>query len=110
MRTVGHGQHEIRKFHIQFRDLLVGLLDFLRDLLHLGQQCGDILAGFFHARNFLAGFVALRLQSLGEGNSFAALLIDGAKGGEIDGHAAIGGHLLEFFQMFAKISQFMHGQ
>ena len=44
------------------------------------------------------------------GNPGRALLIDGSKSGEIDGHAAIGGHLLEFFDVFAKICKFVHGE
>ncbi len=105
VRAVGHSQHEIRKLRVQFGDALVGGLDFVRDLLHFRQQCGGVFPGFFAARDFLAGFVALGLQSLGGGNSLAALLIERAKRVEINGDAAIGRHLLEFFEVFAKICQ-----
>ena len=108
MRAVGHGQHEIGELRVQFRDALVGQLDFFRDLLHFRQQGGDVFPGFFSARDFLAGFVALGFQSLRGGNSFAALLIDRAKAVEIDGDAAIGRHLFKFSEVFAKISQVMH--
>ena len=41
---------------------------------------------------------------------FAALLIDGAKRVEIDGHAAVGGHFFKFGEVFAKISEIVHAE
>ena len=67
-----------------------------------------VFAGSFAPRDLLAGLVALGLHALGGGDALAALLIECAEGGEINGHAAVRRHLLEFIQMFAEISKFMH--
>ena len=110
VRHVGHRQHKVREFRVQDGDAFVGLLDFVGNALHFRQQCGSILARFLAPRNFLAGLVAFGLQPFRGGDSFAALLIERAKTVEINGDAAVLRHALEFVQVFAKISQFMHAE
>ena len=70
----------------------------------------SILARFLAPRNFFARLVALGLQPLGCGDPLAALLIQRAEAVEINGDAAVRRHLLEFIQVFAKISQVMHAE
>ncbi len=110
VRPVGYGQHEIREARVQHSGALTGHLDFVRDAFHLRQQRRRILARLLAPRDFLAGFVSLGFQPLGCGDALAALMVERPEAIEINSDAAIGRHLLEFFRVFAKISQVMHAE
>ena len=56
-----------------------------------------ISAPVSQSTGFLSGFQALR-----RGDHFAALAVERAKPVEIDGHAALGGHVLEVGKMLAE--------
>ena len=76
--------------------------------LHLGQYSRGVFASAFAPCNFVVRFVALSFQALDGGDGFAAFLIQRAESGDIERRAAVARHLLEQFQMIAKITQVMH--
>ena len=101
-------QQEFPLFRVQFRDALVRGPDALRDLLHLRDPRIGILFLFFEPRNFLAGFVALRLQRLGLRDERSPLLIKRPEPIQIQCRSPSLGHAREHIQMISKIIQVMH--
>ncbi len=71
-------------------DALVGLLDELRNLLHVRDDGVGGLLFFFEAGDFVARFVALRLALLVLGDQLAAFFVERAKSVEIQRGAALG--------------------
>ena len=88
---------------------LVGLLDAVGDLLHLGDQRVRTLFFFFEPGNFVAGLVALCFALFIFGDEFAALFVENPESVEVEGDIALPGHFGEEIQVLAEKVQIMHG-
>ena len=110
MRHVRNRQQKLALRRVELSDALVALLDALRNLLHLRDYCVGGLLFFFQRGDFVAGFVALRLELLGRGDQFAPLFVERAKCVQIERGAALFRHFGEHIQVLPEVIEVMHGQ
>ena len=104
MRNVRNGEQQFALRGVQFGDALVGPLDAFGKLLHLRKDGVCALLFFFEARDFVTGFIALRLAMLVFGNKFAPLFVQRAKAVEFECDVAALRHLGEDVQMFPEVA------
>ena len=109
MGHIGNGQQQFTLLGIKGGDLFVSLLDTLGNLLHLRDQSVGDLFFFLEAGDFVSGFIALGFQLFGCGNELAALLVELAEAVQIQGHAALPGHVGEDVQVVTEVAKIMHG-
>src|SRR5438046_7735736 len=109
MWNIGDGEEKFALRGVEFGDALVGLLDALGNLLHFGNEGISVFLLFLQAGDFLAGFIALRLELLGCGDEFAALFVELAKGVQVKRGATPFRHFGKDIKMISEIVQVMHG-
>src|SRR5262249_6189105 len=109
MGNVGYCQQHFALPRIQLRYLLVGLLNQLRNLLHLRNNRVCVLLFFLQTRNFVACFIALRFALLIGSDEFTPLFVQRAKSVQIKSDSAPSRHISEDVQVFPKVSEVMHG-
>ena len=90
---------------IELIDAFIVALDLLGNFLHARENRAGILAGLFQARDFLAGFVALRFESFVLGDELAAFGIERFEWLQIEFSAAIARHFFDGVEMFPHISE-----
>src|SRR5262249_16109800 len=109
MGNIGYCQQHFALPRIQYRYLLVGLLNQLRNLLHLRNNRVRVLLFFLQTRNFVACFIALRFALLIGSDEFTPLFVQRAKSVQIKSDSAPSRHISEDVQVFPKVSEVMHG-
>ena len=108
VQQVGHGEHEIPLLRVQLRNPFVYFLYVGREPLQIRGDASDFLACLHAPRNFVAGFVTLRLAVLVGGDELAALFVNGAEGVEVESEVAAPGHLRKEVEIFPKVAKVMH--
>ena len=109
MRHIGNSEQKFALPGVKFRDAFVRCLDLLRDLLHLRNQWIGALFFFFPACDFIARFVALCFALFIRGDQFAPLFVQRTKSIQVERNIAPLRHFGKNIEMFAKITQVMHG-
>ena len=102
MWNIRNNEKQVALLGVQFRNTLVHLLNALGKLLHFRENRIRALLGFFQARDFIAGLVALRFAMLIFGDQLAPLFIQRAKSLKVKRNIATFRHLREDVQISRK--------
>src|ERR1700688_474010 len=104
MRDIRNGKQQLALRIVKLANALIALLDEFRDLSHLRNDGIGRPLFFFEARDFVAGFVALRFALLILCDEFATLFVQSAESVEIEGGAAFGSHVRKNVEVLTKVT------